>query len=173
MIFDYQDIATKLYIACMTRKWVNTGTNSVLILQNQKVKEITEADLSMNSTDDVVWTALFLIGAGLLRYLVSADGKRFDLALDPHWDKPKWLQNKTYVDSMNRHVDFLMELVHEHSKNVPSLTPFVPSLQIAQYKGWCKRPPKEPNRGLEREKEIIERNRKLYYAKLQFHRGRR
>ena len=171
MIFDYQDIATKLYIAYMTRKWVNTGHNSLIILQNPKVKEITEADLSMNSTDDIVWTCLFLIGAGLLRYMVSNDGGRFDLALDPHWDKPRWLQNKKYVASMNRHCDFLMELVHEHSKNVPNLTPFVPSLQIIQYKAWCKRPPKEPNRGLEREKEILDRNRRLYRAKLQFHRG--
>ena len=171
MIFDYQDIATKLYIAYMVRKWVNTGANSMIILQNPRVKEITEADLSMNSTDDVVWTCLFLIGAGLLRYIVKDNGKKFDLALDPHWDKPAWLQNRTYVASMNRHCDFLMELVEEHLKNVPSLTPFVPSLQIIQYKGWCKRPPKEPNRNLEREKEIIEKNRRLYRAKLRFHRG--
>ena len=171
MIYDYQDSMTKLYITNMVRKWVKTSNNSLIILRNPKVREITEADLSLASTDDIVWTCLYLIGVGLLRYMVSKQGEKFDLALDPHWASPAWLKDKTSMARMNRHIEFMLDHESACAHDSLPLTPLIASLDIAQYHGWCKMAPKEPNMDSDRDIEIIRRNRKLHRAKLRFHGG--
>jgi len=172
MIYDYIDISTKYYISYEVRQWVKTADNAMIILQNERIKEITESDLSIRSSDDVVWTVLYLIGVGLLRYIVDSQKKSFQIALNPHWRKPGWLKKKLSMQRMNRHIDFLMQ--HEQectAANIP-LTPLIPSLDMAKYLNFCMAPPQEPNRDPAREIAIIRRNRRLANAKLQFHRGR-
>lgn len=172
MIYDYIDVCTKYYIAYEVRRWARTGDNARIILQNARIKEITEADLSSNSTDDVVWSVLYLIGVGLLRYLVDSEKKSFQIALSPHWVKPAWLKNKLHMQRMNRHVDFLMQHEQRCTADGVPLMPLVPSLDMAKYHGFCMKAPEEPNRDPNKEIAIIRRNRKLAHAKLQFHRGR-
>ena len=72
------DMGTKYYLTANVRDWANRDDNALVLLQNPKVKELTEADLSWNSTDDVVWTIMYLIGAGLLRYVITDNGQVFE-----------------------------------------------------------------------------------------------
>ena len=169
MIYDYQDIETKLYITHMSREWATTGKNAAIIIQNPRVKEITGADLSAASTDDVVWTILYLIGVGLLRYMVTNQCQKFDIALNPHWEPPRWINNQISKNRLNMHIDFMMENERRTRDDGIPLTPLIASLEMITYHGFCKRPPKEPNQDPERELLIIRRNRQLRKAKLQFH----
>lgn len=169
MIYDYQDIATKNYITHMVKVWVKTGQNAMIILQNQKVREITEFDLSLASSDDVTWTVLYLIGVGLLRYIVNIPRKRFNIALNPHWEPPPWINAKISRARMNNHIQFMMEAEQQTSHDGVPLTPLIGSLEMITYHNWCKRAPKEPNLDFERERLIIRKNRQLHRAKLRFH----
>jgi len=171
MIYDYQDINTKIYITCMTRKWVKTGNNALILLQNPKVKEITDADLSSNSQDDLVWTVLYLIGAGLLRYFVNDNGKRFDIAMMPEWKKPKWLNEAGAKRLMRSHIDLMMEAERDHDATGRPLTALLPSLDVISRTKTRLFRPREPNRDPQKDIELIQKNRKDYNTKLVFHRG--
>lgn len=171
MIYDFQDISTKIYIASMTRTWVKTGNNAMILLKNPKVKEITEADLSFNSEDDLVWTALYLIGVGLLRYFVHDRGKRFEIALSPNWKKPRWLHTRGSQLRMRNHINLLMEAEREHAKSGRQLTCLIPSLDVISRAKTRLLPPQEPNRDTNKDVALIRKNRTDHAIKVAFHRG--
>ena len=174
MIYDYQDVATKYYLVANVRDWANLENNALLLLQNRKVREITEADLSFNSTDDVVWTAMYLIGVGLLRYVVSNKGDLFQLAVTLNWKKPEWLFDVKSRETMNRHIDMLMEIEQEGRRHGLPPTACVASLEIQKYRKLALLAPEEPvMNDMMRERHLIIRNKKLLARKRSFHRGRR
>jgi len=173
MIYDYQDMSTKYYLTASVRDWVNVGENALLLLQNPRVKELTEADLSWNSDDDIVWTVMYLIGVGLLRYAVANQGKQFNLGLNLNWRKPPWLFHAESRERLNNHIDFLLQIEQEGRQAGLEPTALLPSLEIQKY-GRCRtEPPKEPVNNVAHEKYIITRNRKLLARKRAFHQGRR
>ncbi len=171
MVYDFQDIATKIYIANMTRAWVNTGDNALIILQNREVKEITDADLSFNSSDDVVWTVLYLIGVGLLRYLTDANGKEFNIALRPDWKIPSWLNEPESKRKMRNHIDFILEAERQHRAAGLPLVCLIPSLDVISRAKTRLFRPREPNQEVEIDLALIKKNRHDYHTKLTFHRG--
>lgn len=172
MTYDFQDVATKVYIVHMTRAWVRTGDNALIILQNPKVKEITDADLSFNSSDDVVWTVLYLIGVGLLRYLTSADGKSgFNIAMMPDWKPPAWLNDEKSKRKMRNHVDFMLSAEQQHSAAGLPLVCLIPSLDVISRAKTRLYPPREPNQDTEIDVALIRKNRRDYKTKIDFHRG--
>ncbi|MHA2066101.1 MAG: hypothetical protein ACXABY_17155 [Candidatus Thorarchaeota archaeon] len=171
MIYDFQDISTKYYLASSVRDWVKVGNNAMYILNNPRVKEITEADLSPNSDDDIVWTVLYLIGVRLLRYVTT--GKEFGIALNLNWRKPAWLNERECSRMLNRHIDWMMEIEQEGRSMGVEPTALIPSLEMQKYGKTCMLPPKEPVRdNLQHEKRIIARNKKLLARKRAIHKRR-
>lgn len=173
MIYDFQDMGTKYYLTAMVRDWVKVEHNALLLLQNPRVKEITEADLSWNSDDDLVWTVMYLIGVGLLRYVVSNNGDRLNMALNIHWRKPGWLFDSECQKKLNNHINFLMEIEREGRISGQQPVCLVASLEMIKYGKKCMLAPREPVRSVEHERKIIARNRKILARKRAFHRGRR
>ncbi len=171
MIYDYQDMSTKYYIAAKVRGWVKVENNALMLLRNPKVKELTESDLSWNSDDDIVWTVLYLIGVRLLRYVVSNDGALFNLGLNLNWRKPAWLFNSESRKTLNNHIDFMMEIEREGYVAGTEPTALVASLEIIKYGRLCMLGPKEPVKNdMAHERLIIARNQKRLAAKRSFHR---
>jgi hypothetical protein len=172
MIYDHQDMSTKYYIVDRVRAWVGVGDNAMIILQNPKLKEYTQADLSWNSTDDIVWSILYLIGVGMLRYVVSADGREFDIA-ENKWKPPTWLFEAESMRRLNNHIDFMMELDFEGKLTGVEPTALLASLEMIKYKKACMSLPKEPVKNdLNHERTIMTRNQKTLHAKRAFHRRR-
>ena len=160
MIYDYQDISTKYYLTASVRDWARYENNAMQILLNPKVKELTEADLSWNSEDDIVWTIMYLIGVGLLRYVIPADGTSFAIGLNLNWKKPTWLFDPESRKKINRHIDWMMELENEGRTSGAKPVALDGSLEIQKYKRFCLYPPREPVRdNLQHEKKIIAQNR--------------
>jgi hypothetical protein len=173
MIYDFQDMSTKYYLAASIRDWVKSANNAVLILQNPMVRELTESDLAWNSDDDIIWTVMYLIGVGLLRYVVVNNGESFNLALNLNWRKPAWLFDSDSRKMLNRHIDWMMEIEREGRVAGAQPTALYASLEIQKYRKTCMLPPKEPIRNdLNHEKWVITRNKKLLAGKRAFHRGK-
>ena len=171
MIYDFQDMSTKYYLVSRVRDWVKVGNNRMYLLRNPKVKELTEADLSWNSDDDIVWTVLYLIGVGLLRYVAVGEGSQFAIGLNLNWRKPAWLFDSESRKMLNRHIDWMMEIEREGRIAGAEPTALIPSLEIQKYRKTCMLPPKEPVRNnLNHERWIITRNRKLLAGKRAIHR---
>jgi hypothetical protein len=171
MIYDYQDMSTKYYIAARVRDWVQEENNVLVLLRNPKVKELTESDLSWNSDDDIVWTVLYLIGVRLLRYVVSNDGAIFNLGLNLNWRKPAWLLDVESRKKLNNHIDFMMEIEREGYEAGTEPTALIASLEISKYGRLCMLPPKEPAKNdMAHELLILARNQKRLAAKRSFHR---
>ena len=173
MIYDYQDLGTKYYLTSNVRDWVGRGNNAILILQNPKVKELTEADLSWNSDDDIVWTVMYLIGVGLLRYVVTGNGQFFSMGVNLNWRKPPWLNNPESRKNLNSHIDYLMEIEREGRKQGLQPTALIASLEVSKYGKICVAAPKEPVRDdLVHEQLVIAKNKQRMARKRAFHRGR-
>ena len=173
MIYDYQDMGTKYYLAARTRDWASEGNTSMLLLQNPKVKELTEADLSWNFTDDVVWTILYLIGLGLLRYIVTSKGRFYNLGLTLNWRPPPWLHDPESRKTLNRHIDYMMVIEREGRVGGLKPTALVASLDVSKYGKIVMAPPKEPVRNdILHEKRVIAANKQRLARKRAFHRRR-
>lgn len=170
MIYDFQDLNTKLYITRMVRNWVADPRNAALLLSNPNVKQLTESDLSANSTDDLAWTMLFLIGAGLMRYMVSSFGKKFAIGFNPTWEPPDWLEDRESRANLNAHVDLMLEQERELTgKGVPS-TPVVGSLDVIGNRGRRMSRPYPPNRDPDIDRGVIAKRMREYRNKVDFHR---
>ncbi len=173
MIYDFQDVGTKYYLAFRVRDWVNTENNALILLQNPKVKELTDADLSVNSDDDIVWTVLYLIGVGLLRYSVTPSNRHFNIGLNLNWRKPEWLFDSKSKALLNNHVDYMMELEQEGRVSGMPPTGLVASLDIIKYRNFRLLEPNEVVKdNLTHETMLIAINKSRLRAKHIFHRGR-
>jgi hypothetical protein len=173
MIYDHFDVSTKYYVAARVRDWVRVKDNALILLQNRRVRELTQSDLSFNSEDDIIWSVLYLIGVGLLRYSVSNDGKVFNLAMTLNWKKPSWLFDELYRSRLKNHLHYLMELESEGRISGLQPTALIPSLEMSKYRRNLISKPKEPViNNLVHENQLIAHNRKLLAGKRAFHRGR-
>lgn len=169
MIYDYQDVMTKLYLVRMVKKWVQDPKNALLLLQNREVRELTESDLSVNSTDDLVWTVLYLIGIGMLNYVVMENGKRMDVGIRGNWSPPRWSETQGSKALLNAHIDLMMQLEEEmHHTGIPSM-PLVGSLDVVKNAARRQTRPREPNRDPDVDKAIREKRSLENKAKLTFH----
>jgi len=169
MIFDYQDMMTKLYITRMVKKWTQNPQNALLLLQNRQIRELTESDLSANSTDDLVWSVLYLIGVGMLNYVVMEKGKRMDIGIRGNWSPPSWSQTKGGKALLNAHIDQMMATEEEmRHLGVPS-TPLVGSLDVVKNAARRVALPKQPNTDPLVDKAIIVQRQREHTVKLAVH----
>lgn len=178
MIYDYQDSCTKLSLARQVRDWSKKPANAAIIVQNLQVKELTDLEVSPNSTDDVVWTILYLIGLGLLYYAVDEfvkDGQpkiALRLMLDPHWQEPRWVHDKAAVTNLKNHVDLMMDMLDNPMLKGMETVALRGSLDVIKIKRRRLTKPKPPvvaNRDWERKtiraRRLEERQRIAFYRR--------
>ena len=111
MIYDYQDMSTKVYLAQSVRDWCSVPGNRAILSRNNTLKDITGIAIDDTDIDHHVYTVLFLFGVGLLRYFIHKIGNTmvFQVVVDPAWELPEWMQNKLLLGYVGEHVEIIMD----------------------------------------------------------------
>lgn len=159
MIYDYQDMATKVYLAQTVREWCSDPQNVSLLEKNNTLKDITGIAIDGADTDYHVYTVLFLIGVGLFRYFHQRidNTVRFSVAVDPGWQIPGWMQNPQLLSRVGQHVGDIME--SERLFKGEPVVALEASLDVIKDRARRFSEPQEPTLDVENERRKIKRLR--------------